>query len=91
MSGISRVASRGEYETGERSQTGPPPRDKKTAPFEAVFFKEAKWRESEESQFDAAPGEWNGQSGIENIESEVFQRSSLFSYPAIEHLPHQIG
>src|SRR5208282_987882 len=29
---------------------------KKAAPYGATLFKEAKWRESEETRFDAAPG-----------------------------------
>src|SRR5208282_415883 len=48
---------------------------KKAAPFGATLFKEAKWRESEETEFDAAPGDRNGQSEMSRTARvKLFQR-----------------
>src|SRR5208337_1292315 len=74
-----------------RECTGPG-ETKKAAPFGATLFKEARWRESEETQFGAAPG-----SGTDRVRCQkqsrvkLFQRCDLFSCLGNKHLPNQNG
>src|SRR5208283_2083711 len=56
-----------------RSHRREPPGGKKAAPCGATLFKEAKWRESEETQFDAAPG-----SGTDRVRSREHLRVKMF-------------